>query len=97
MAEYVKKNDALKILADIMTDRMAAYPTRDDAMQEAIRCISNLPAEAVQKPENTGHWIELDSCMTMCSECKSLGCGTPYCSVCGSYNGGDDDGCLYQA
>lgn len=32
-----------------------------------------------------GHWIELDSCMTMCSECNNLGCNTNYCPNYGAY------------
>lgn len=31
-----------------------------------------------------GKWIEMDSCMTVCSECYGLGCETPYCPNCGA-------------
>ena len=31
-----------------------------------------------------GNWIELDDCMTICSECNSLGCGSNYCPNCGA-------------
>lgn len=35
------------------------------------------------RPANIGRWLELDSCMTICSECNGLGCETPYCPNCG--------------
>lgn len=31
-----------------------------------------------------GRWIETDSCMTVCSECHGIGCGTRYCPNCGA-------------
>lgn len=31
-----------------------------------------------------GHWIEMDSCMSVCSECNGLGCGSAYCPNCGA-------------
>lgn len=31
-----------------------------------------------------GVWYTIDECMTICSECHSLGCGTPYCPTCGA-------------
>ena len=38
------------------------------------------PLEAPRK----GHWLEMDACMTVCSECGSLGCGSDYCPGCGA-------------
>lgn len=34
--------------------------------------------------EKRGTWYEIDGCMTMCSECHALGCGTPFCPNCGA-------------
>ena len=40
-----------------------------------------------------GHWLEMDNCMTVCSECGSLGCDTNFCPNCGAYmRGGDFNG-----
>ena len=39
-----------------------------------------------------GHWIELDSCMEVCSECNGLGCGSRYCPSCGAEMEVQEDG-----
>ena len=47
----------------------------------------NCPLAETPKPEperNVGTWISVDSCMTVCSECGMIGCGTPYCPNCGA-------------
>lgn len=44
--------------------------------------IESFPAANV-KPAPSGHWIELDSCMEICSECGGLGCGSKFCPNCG--------------
>ena len=31
-----------------------------------------------------GHWLEMDSCMTACSVCGGLGCGSQFCPNCGA-------------
>lgn len=39
-----------------------------------------------------GHWNDVDGCMTVCSSCGMLGCGTPYCSYCGAMMDEVEDG-----
>jgi hypothetical protein len=34
--------------------------------------------------ETHGHWIDVDGCMTICSECGMLGCGDSRCHYCGA-------------
>lgn len=42
--------------------------------------------------EGDGRWIPLDDCMSMCSKCGSLGCGSKYCPSCGAKMEGAYDG-----
>ena len=36
-------------------------------------------------PAHKGHWIDMgDSCISICSECGSMGCGSRYCPECGA-------------
>lgn len=37
-----------------------------------------------EKFAKRGRWLPLDDCMTICSECNSLGCNTKYCPNCGA-------------
>ena len=56
------------------------------------RVIESIPAADVNE-QKTGEWLNVDNCMTICSECNGLGCGTPYCSYCGAkMSGGNEDG-----
>ena len=36
-------------------------------------------------------WVAVDECMSFCSNCFGLGCGTPYCPSCGSKMLGVDE------
>lgn len=44
------------------------------------------------QPIKRGHWNEVDGCMTVCSRCGMLGCGTPYCAYCGAEMDEVEDG-----
>lgn len=63
----------------------------DDAItMKGLAILNRFPASNVEVVRR-GKWIEMDGCMTICSECNTLGCGTRYCSNCGArmegYNG----------
>lgn len=62
----------------------------DAITMKGLAILNGFPVADVQDVRH-GEWIELDGCMTICSECNSLGCGTRYCSNCGArmegYNG----------
>ncbi|MBO7728782.1 MAG: hypothetical protein J6S50_09760 [Oscillospiraceae bacterium] len=48
--------------------------------QLAVRAANAI--EELSRADKVGTWIELDSCMSFCSECNGLGCDTPYCPNC---------------
>ena len=93
MAEYINREDLVERIEMIDwyheneyghlihggTSKMETYlPTKD-----VERAIKSVPiADVVSRKKGT--WLELDSCMTVCSECNSLGCGTKYCANCGA-------------
>lgn len=67
-----------------------------DVAREATRTtIENFWNARVEHTRlKNGRWLELDDCMTVCSECNSLGCGSQYCPWCGAYmvNAGEFNG-----
>lgn len=84
MADYIDRGVLIAHLKkDALFDLIERYGI--------TRVIESIPAaDMVQK---TGEWHYLDDCMTICSECNGLGCGTPYCSYCGAkMSGGNEDG-----
>lgn len=72
MAEYIDRKGV----------RNALY-AEDAITMKGVLIINSFPAADVQ-PVRSGVWIPMDSCMTICSECNSLGCGTKYCAACGA-------------
>ncbi len=84
MDEYIKREDALKI----MKDAWMLHPSGDDAMQEAIDCISLLPAADVVE-RKIGKWEHDESNWEnrfICSACghKIFEKPTNYCPSCGA-------------
>lgn len=59
-----------------------------NAIREACPLVE-MPED--MRPERHGHWVQLDDCMMICSECYALGCGTPYCATCGAKMEGGDN------
>ena len=50
---------------------------------KVVGVINSIPAAYV-RPAGKAEWLELEDCMCICSNCMSLGCGTPYCPESGS-------------
>jgi hypothetical protein len=87
MAEYIKRDDALR--------QVMLVETRENM----FRCIKNLPAADVVE-RKTGKWIYPSDIIGFgrCSECKALWDYSlitnkyfKICPRCGSYNGGNND------
>lgn len=98
MAEYIKRGDVLKIMKDVWS-----LMPGDDAMQEAINCITYLHAADVVERKR-GEWIRVTEELGeswMCSECmeefiphdgmEEFASYAHFCPNCGARMGGDDD------
>ena len=99
MTEYISKEDILSYLPQYPLDYS------HEEMQAFLRGFTQLrdhvadckPTYFVGKKHVTtaqrkrGYWAYVDDCMTICSECNSLGCGSPYCPSCGARMDGEDD------
>lgn len=79
-------------------DKQATIDGQPRAIRRARRIVENFPAtELVER--KTGKWILVKGSdgrdYHKCSEClhtQEITGVKNYCAVCGSYNGGDDDG-----
>ena len=76
--KYVSVNEAAELIGKLRTN---FDPVFDHGIGQAINVLKNMESADI---ERRGMWIPADWCMTICSECNSLGCGTRYCPNCGA-------------
>lgn len=87
---------ALKVYQDQQSDRAEREAKKGEAKRSRearskagragalLGMFAGMLTDNNAKFSRAGHWIELDSCMTLCSECGGYGCGTKFCANCGA-------------
>lgn len=74
--------DRESVIDVIMGYYCASSDETEWVLGEIIRGIRKM--ESVRSSRKTGVWVNLDDCMSYCSECYGLGCGSNYCPNCGA-------------
>ena len=62
--------------------KMDIPQTRKMELLGMISGIGFLHQQEVERKK--AEWLPLDDCMTICSNCNSLGCESPFCPNCGA-------------
>ena len=78
--KYVDANALEEALSGLYT---FFDPVFDHGIGRAIETVRKASAEDV-RPVVHAMWIDADSCMSFCSSCYGLGCGSNYCPNCGA-------------
>ena len=89
MTEYIEREAALEFEMEVEADPDDIQAITN-GMALYAEYIKTIPVADVA-PVKRGHWITVDGCMTICSECGSVGCKSKYCQYCGAKMEGGND------
>jgi len=107
MTEYIKKEDAINVVMGMycacsdetewtlgeVSKGISNIEPSSVVAREAFNFLLRENDELRKnRPTATGVWINDDGCMTFCSECYGMGCGSRYCPNCGAKMENYEDG-----
>ena len=79
-------DDAITYINDKVTDMEISRTNKMEllGMIAGIGFLHQKEVERLKAKRTKAEWLPLDDCMTICSNCNSLGCDSAFCPNCGA-------------